>query len=136
MANEPDLRQGATDADTGGYVTYLQQLLGDYYTGTVDGIFGPITDEAVRRYQQDNGLTVDGWVGPITWGVLTGESGGQAGGEGTIQLDLNDFPALYRVYEAYMQSGGDENTAADMHLAMIGVNTEGLDTDDDDTAYA
>jgi hypothetical protein len=28
MANEPDLRRGATDAETNGWVTYLQQQLG------------------------------------------------------------------------------------------------------------
>lgn len=94
MANEPDLRQGATDEETGGYVTYLQQLLGDYYTGQIDGIFGPITDDAVRRYQQDKGLTVDGWVGPITWGVLTGESGGDQGGDKAIEVDWSRLPVL------------------------------------------
>jgi peptidoglycan hydrolase-like protein with peptidoglycan-binding domain len=94
VANEPDLRQGATDEETGGYVTYLQQLLADYYTGQVDGIFGPITDAAVRQYQQDKGLTVDGWVGPITWGVLTGESGGGEGGEEGDQAVQVDWSQL------------------------------------------
>jgi hypothetical protein len=37
-----------------------------YPTGPVDGFFGPITDGAVRRYQRDNGLQVDGIVGPRT----------------------------------------------------------------------
>jgi peptidoglycan hydrolase-like protein with peptidoglycan-binding domain len=82
MANEPDLRQGATDAETNGWVTYLQQLLADLYTGAIDGIFGPITDGAVRAYQQQHQLLVDGWVGPITWGSLTGEQGGDSGGGG------------------------------------------------------
>jgi peptidoglycan hydrolase-like protein with peptidoglycan-binding domain len=95
VANEPDLRQGATDEETGGYVTYLQQLLGEYYTGQIDGIFGPITDDAVRRYQQDKGLTVDGWVGPITWGSLTGESGGGGGdGDQAVQVDWSQLPIL------------------------------------------
>ncbi len=35
-----------------------------------DGIFGPITEEAVKDFQKKNGLTVDGIVGPNTWAKL------------------------------------------------------------------
>lgn len=41
---------------------------------SADGIFGPITEEAVKEFQKANGLTVDGIVGPKTWeklGVVT-----------------------------------------------------------------
>jgi peptidoglycan hydrolase-like protein with peptidoglycan-binding domain len=31
-----------------------------YYSGPVDGIYGPATSEAVRRYQNDNHLAVTG----------------------------------------------------------------------------
>ena len=37
-----------------------------YYTGNVDGIFGSKTRSAVRKFQQNNGLQVDGIVGPKT----------------------------------------------------------------------
>ena len=37
---------------------------------TVDGIFGPATDAAVRAFQQQKGLAVDGIVGPATWSAL------------------------------------------------------------------
>jgi len=51
-------------------VTKLQanlEFLG-YNTGhhKFDGIFGPYTEEAVRRFQGNNGLKVDGWAGPKT----------------------------------------------------------------------
>ena len=36
----------------------------------VDGVFGPLTANAVRAFQRNAGLTVDGIVGPITWAAL------------------------------------------------------------------
>jgi peptidoglycan hydrolase-like protein with peptidoglycan-binding domain len=36
----------------------------------VDGVFGQVTDRAVRDYQGKNGLAVDGIVGPNTWAKL------------------------------------------------------------------
>lgn len=35
-----------------------------------DGIFGPVTEEAVRAFQKDHGLGVDGLVGEKTWSKL------------------------------------------------------------------
>ena len=37
------------------------QLMNDgYYTGTIDGVDGPLTHAAIRQYQQDNNLAVNG----------------------------------------------------------------------------
>lgn len=41
-----------------------------YSTGGLDGIFGARTQDAVRRYQQNVGLTSDGIVGCNTWRSL------------------------------------------------------------------
>jgi peptidoglycan hydrolase-like protein with peptidoglycan-binding domain len=52
-------------------VRTLQHLLrARHHAVTVDGIFGPETDAAVRAFQQEKGLAVDGIVGPQTWPAL------------------------------------------------------------------
>lgn len=38
-----------------------------YDPGSVDGIYGTQTQQAVSRFQRDNGLVADGIVGPATW---------------------------------------------------------------------
>jgi hypothetical protein len=53
-------------------VLILQKRLVElgYVLGTVDGVFGPKTDTAVRAFQSDHGLTSDGMVGQTTWAAL------------------------------------------------------------------
>ena len=41
----------------------------------VDGIFGRITEEAVRAFQRRNGLKADGIVGNETWAKILGSDG-------------------------------------------------------------
>lgn len=51
-----------------GYVTRLQKALCalGYYSGSADGSFGEMTEEAVKTYQAAKGLTVDGVAGRAT----------------------------------------------------------------------
>ncbi|RYL97863.1 hypothetical protein EWH99_13270 [Sporolactobacillus sp. THM7-7] len=54
--------------DTNDYVKTLQDQLQKmgFYKGYVDGIFGKLTDQAVRNFQSHQGIQVDGIVGPET----------------------------------------------------------------------
>lgn len=55
--------------DSGDEVKKLQKFLNWYYGAdvlTVDGIFGKQTALILRKFQDDNGLTVDGYCGPAT----------------------------------------------------------------------
>ena len=62
----------------GSAVSALQQRLRNLgYDVTVDGVFGPATDRAVRNFQGSNGLVADGIVGSATQNTL--ESGVNAG---------------------------------------------------------
>lgn len=56
----------------GSAVTTLQNDLKslNYQVGNVDGIFGQQTKQAVKAFQSDNGLTVDGIVGTQTTSMM------------------------------------------------------------------
>jgi peptidoglycan hydrolase-like protein with peptidoglycan-binding domain len=57
-------------------VRRVQELLtSNGYPVPADGEFGPGTETAVRAYQADNDLDVDGLVGPATWDILSGFAG-------------------------------------------------------------
>ncbi|MYS22350.1 MULTISPECIES: peptidoglycan-binding domain-containing protein [unclassified Streptomyces] len=68
--NEPTISEWSSNAQA---VYTLQCMLNRsllHTTVTVDGSFGPSTLSAVKRFQYCDYLTVDGIVGPQTWGDL------------------------------------------------------------------
>ncbi len=67
MNTFPILRRG----DRNAAVRVMQYLLEDRGMAvTIDGIFGPNTETAVKGFQADNGLQQDGIVGELTWSRL------------------------------------------------------------------
>lgn len=68
VAADPTLERG----DRGKAVTRLQKRLNElrFWTGTPDGVFGHLTQQAVYAVQKNAGLGVDGVVGKNTWRKL------------------------------------------------------------------
>jgi len=61
------LRKGATGAEV---VRWQQFLIGrGLLKGAADGIFGPLTEKASKAFQKNNGLVVDGLIGPQSYAV-------------------------------------------------------------------
>jgi peptidoglycan hydrolase-like protein with peptidoglycan-binding domain len=56
-------------------VAELQQVMTDlgYYSGPIDGVYGPATTDAVKKMQTDLGVTADGVYGPETHQALKGK---------------------------------------------------------------
>ena len=63
--DKPTVRRGSTGPPVGELQQSLNQAIGAGLTP--DGEFGSLTDGAVRTFQGDRGLTIDGIVGPDTW---------------------------------------------------------------------
>ncbi len=93
------LKQGAT----GGEVKELQRRLKEwgYYKGSVDGIYGKQTVEAVKYFQRKNGLKVDGIAGRATY----------------VALGMNDsVKALDNEKNGSQSSGNSNYTSSDLYL--------------------
>lgn len=65
------LSKGTTGED----VRRLERRLtrAGFPTGPRDGVFDEATEEAVKAFQSEHGLDLDGVVGPATWAALGGE---------------------------------------------------------------
>ena len=88
-------RQGST----GDAVRTIQTKLKNwgYFSGAIDGIYGPKTEEAVKYFQRKNGLTADGVVGPATLRALGMST---TGGDSPASSQSNSVDLLARVISA------------------------------------
>jgi len=62
---EPNLQKGSNDPTVRDLQEALKAL--GYDPGPIDGVFGAMTEAAVKAFQQAKGITADGVVGKITW---------------------------------------------------------------------
>ena len=76
LAPAPAIAQSSisvlTNGDQGEAVSRLQDRLAElgFFAGESTGFYGPLTEEAVIRYQEAQGLLADGVAGPETLGTL------------------------------------------------------------------
>ena len=96
--DKPTLRKG----DAGPYVTLAQTQLiqRGYDLGSygADGKFGNATEKAVKQFQRDWDLTVDGVIGPKTWAMLDSTPTKITYSVTVPHLSLKDAEALVALY--------------------------------------
>ncbi len=101
--------------DTTANIRAVQQRLSNlgYYTSKVDGIWGSRTNSAVRRFQRDYGLTVDGVVGSWTEKALGITLSGKTGGS----VSSSDLQLLARC--VYGEARGEPYTGQVAIAAVV-----------------
>ena len=85
------LRVGSTGASVEQaqfWLSTLSNFYGSIPSVTVDGIFGPATEAAVRAFQRQFGLTADGMIGQATWEALYAQYQ-------SVQSDVSASPNAY-----------------------------------------
>ena len=99
------LRQGSRGSE----VKEVQRRLKEwgYYSGSVDGIFGAGTKQAVIAFQKKNGLTADGVVGKATYKALGMTASynalnGGSGSSGSSGGSSSNVPSGYTSSDLYL----------------------------------
>ena len=98
----------------GNEVTQIQTKLKrwGYYNGSIDGVYGSKTLEAVRYFQRKNGLTVDGIAGPATLRAMgiynTSSSSSSSSSNSTSSSNSSNVNLLARLI--YGESRGEPYT--------------------------
>src|SRR5919109_767438 len=110
------LAPGAGYAVDGGspQVRQLQRALrtAAYTPGRVDGLYGPLTEGAVRRFQTTHGLAIDGVVGPQTREALR-----------AVSVDRRRAPPAPRPGPGY-RTPGDSARVLDVQRMLRGLRYE------------
>lgn len=68
-----------------------------YYSGSIDGIYGSVTQAAVKKFQKNNGLSVDGIVGKKTAAAMGISLGGSSNTGSSSSSTTNNLNLLARL---------------------------------------
>jgi len=124
---------------TGDDVRRLQRILvmmKSFGPEGIDGIFGPKTEEAVRGFQESATITVDGIVGPETWGALPADPDTPELATGATGTQVSAMQQALHTYSGGNPPGdpgpidgifGDLTTAAvEAYQSDVGVAVDGI----------
>ena len=114
---------------TGPMVEFLQNILKrlGFYKGSIDGIYGNSTKNAVINFQHSYGLNDDGIVGALTWRALSPYINGALGfivpsniSYSSSILSLNINSLKYRYPFLQVLSSGRSVLGKDIPVIKIG----------------
>ncbi|WP_418667119.1 peptidoglycan-binding protein [Allofournierella sp.] len=131
-----DVQRGDESTDVA-YLQYLLQYIGYFYDpvqdpGGVDGVFGPLTEDSLKSYQQEFNLPVTGIADEFTWNALTATfiSLAAGGSETEAQAGTEEYPgyvmALGSAGGAVMQLQQAMNAIAVLYCVADFVPVDGV----------
>ncbi len=108
-------------------VTKVQAQLSrwGYYTGPIDGYYSGRTFRAVQEFQRNNGLVVDGIVGPQTWAALGFPNARRAGtvpAAGGVSRGISDRSNVYLLARVIEGEAADEPYSGKVAVGAVIVN--------------
>jgi len=104
----------------------------EYYTGTIDDVFGEELKDSVKDFQKDMGIRIDGVVGPTTHKIMQNyNSCTKKSIENLISCYGGDYKAYLECTSPYESSGILTTTTLDSHppkwaedpLTIININS-------------
>jgi hypothetical protein len=100
-----------------------------YYTGNVDGIMGPQTKTAIKKFQHDQSLIVDGVLGPKTNRALEEADHRIIGSHSFVAHDIVTSVDPTTVNPAYTNGLNGNNQSVSTRFARVDVTESGKGPD-------